>query len=219
MNARPRREEHKELTRQAVLGAAAVRFAEQGFSATTIDEIARAARVSKGAVYYHFADKPALFQAVLRDHQQRVLDEVTGAAERRRDPWLRLDAALAAYVEALVADPHLRALLAQAPGALGHERSREIEDELTRPALLSELQAAAATGRLRRPPSELLARVLLSAAREAALSAGAGPEPAAARREAEAVLAAFTSGLRGWPPRADKDGLLPDGLLPRRNDA
>ena len=159
-----------------------------------------------------FQNEPALFEAVLRDHQQRVLGEVTAAAERRRDPWLRLDAALAAYVEALVADADLRALLAQAPVALGHERCRAIEDELTRPALVSELERAAATGRLRRPPSELLARVLLSAAREAALSAGAGPQPAAARREAEAVLAAFTSGLRGSPPRTGEDALVPSRL-------
>jgi AcrR family transcriptional regulator len=196
MTVRPRREEHKELTRQAVIDAAAAPFAAGGFTTTTIDEIARAARVSKGAVYYHFADKAALFEAVFRDRQAHVLGIVETVSERRSDPWDRLDAALGAYVEVVAGDAELRSLMAQAPIALGPERRLEIDDDLGLTAVLSALGRLQADGRLHRQAPPMLARMLLAAAREAAMTAGRSSEPATARREAASALIAFTRGLR-----------------------
>jgi AcrR family transcriptional regulator len=40
-----------------------------GYAATTIDDIAGSARVSKGAVYYHFVDMADLFEAAFRERQ------------------------------------------------------------------------------------------------------------------------------------------------------
>src|SRR5262245_13431411 len=42
-------------------------FAEKGFAAAKLDEIARRAGVSKGTLYLYFADKEQLFRAVIRD--------------------------------------------------------------------------------------------------------------------------------------------------------
>ncbi len=214
MSGRPRRDEHTELTRRAVLDAAASRFADPGFAATTIDAIARAARVSKGAVYHHFADKASLYEALWRDREEAVLASVRAAAQRRADPWARLDAAIASYVEAVASDPVHRALLAQGPVALGPRRWRELDGELAVAALLEAVEATEATGRLRRARGEMLARVLTSAMREAAMTAGdaggegtgtradGGSEGAAARaarHEATSVLTTLTAGLRGRP--------------------
>jgi AcrR family transcriptional regulator len=191
-----RREEHKELTRRAVLDAAAVQFAQLGFAETPIDAVARAARVSKGAVYYHFADKAALFEAVFRDRQERLLGRVAGVAGRRGDPWDRLDAVLAAYLEGTVSDATQCALLRQAQAALGSGRCREIDGELAVSIVAEILEGAERTGRLRPETGELLARVLLAAAREAALTAAESPARSVARREAGSVLASLTAGLR-----------------------
>jgi AcrR family transcriptional regulator len=54
-----------EATRRAVLAAARSSFGRKGYAQTSVDEIAAAARVTKGAVYHHFAGKKALFRAVL----------------------------------------------------------------------------------------------------------------------------------------------------------
>ena len=137
MSVKGRREEYKELTRAALLEAATERFAQDGYPATTIDDIASLARVSKGAVYYHFADKAQLFEAAFRERQQQLLTKVAEAAGRRNDPWDQLDAALAAYLEYTVADPTHRALLQQAPQAIGADRCREIDEQLGLPVLLA----------------------------------------------------------------------------------
>jgi TetR/AcrR family acrAB operon transcriptional repressor len=53
-------------TRQAILRAALAEFSRRGYSATTLDGVARAAGVTRGAVYWHFANKAALYEELLR---------------------------------------------------------------------------------------------------------------------------------------------------------
>jgi TetR/AcrR family acrAB operon transcriptional repressor len=53
-------------TRQAILRAALAEFSQRGYSATTLDGVARAAGVTRGAVYWHFASKAALYEELLR---------------------------------------------------------------------------------------------------------------------------------------------------------
>jgi AcrR family transcriptional regulator len=67
------RSEHVEATRRAVLAAARSLFGRKGYTQTSIDEIAAAARVTKGAVYHHFAGKKALFRAVYAEVARLVL--------------------------------------------------------------------------------------------------------------------------------------------------
>lgn len=60
------RTRRREDTRQRLYEAAVELIAEQGFSATTVDDIALRAKVAKGTVYYNFASKTALFEELLR---------------------------------------------------------------------------------------------------------------------------------------------------------
>jgi AcrR family transcriptional regulator len=56
----------RQATRQRLYEAAVTLIAEQGFSATTVEEIAERAGVAKGTVYYNFASKNDLFEELLR---------------------------------------------------------------------------------------------------------------------------------------------------------
>ncbi|QKV95465.1 TetR/AcrR family transcriptional regulator [Streptomyces sp. NA02950] len=56
----------RQATRQKLFEAAVTLIAEQGFSSTTVDEIAERAGVAKGTVYYNFASKTVLFEELLR---------------------------------------------------------------------------------------------------------------------------------------------------------
>jgi TetR/AcrR family transcriptional regulator len=76
-------------TRKRILDAAERLFAQGGFHATSVDQIARTAGVNKALIYYHFADKSALVQALFT----RIIEEVeahvaargaTASAEGRR---------------------------------------------------------------------------------------------------------------------------------------
>jgi AcrR family transcriptional regulator len=192
-----RRDEYKALTRAAVLDAAAEQFIQRGFGQTTIEDVAAAARVSKGTVYYHFVDKADLFEAVFRDRQARLVQAVIHAvAEEGAGPWARIHAGLAAYLAQAIGDAEHRVLLQVAPGALGVERCREIDEAMGLPILRAALQELVDAGEVPPQPIELAARVLFAALCEAALAAGADPSPEHACRDAAAVLNAFVGGLR-----------------------
>lgn len=72
----------REATRQKLYEAAVTLIAEQGFSATTVDEIAERAGVAKGTVYYNFASKSVLFEEMLRHGVGLLTASLREAAER-----------------------------------------------------------------------------------------------------------------------------------------
>ncbi|MEU4659122.1 helix-turn-helix domain-containing protein [Streptomyces sp. NPDC023723] len=71
----------REATRQKLYEAAVTLIAEQGFSATTVDEIAERAGVAKGTVYYNFASKAVLFEELLRHGVGLLTASLREAAE------------------------------------------------------------------------------------------------------------------------------------------
>jgi AcrR family transcriptional regulator len=71
----------RQATRQKLYDAAVTLIAEQGFSATTVDEIAERAGVAKGTVYYNFASKNDLFEELLRHGVALLTDSLGGAAD------------------------------------------------------------------------------------------------------------------------------------------
>ena len=83
-------------TRQEILRAALKRFAHSGYAATSVQQIVADAKVSKPALYYYFADKAGLFQALVNeahDARYRLLRE---AAARTRDIRGQLEGILVA---------------------------------------------------------------------------------------------------------------------------
>ncbi|MET9608350.1 TetR/AcrR family transcriptional regulator [Streptomyces sp. NPDC006512] len=71
----------RQATRQKLYEAAVTLIAEQGFSATTVDEIAERAGVAKGTVYYNFASKTDLFEELLRHGVGLLTASLRAAAE------------------------------------------------------------------------------------------------------------------------------------------
>ena len=70
---------------EKILEAARQLFVEQGYLATSMESVARAARVSKPTVYSHFGAKAGLFRAVVSDFTDRVLETVVPEARRVDD--------------------------------------------------------------------------------------------------------------------------------------
>src|ERR1700722_12688686 len=68
------RERRIEHTRSLLLDAAEEVFAEKGFTAATLDDIAHAAGYTKGAIYKHFTTKEDLFLAVSDRYWRRYFD-------------------------------------------------------------------------------------------------------------------------------------------------
>ena len=79
---RSRREERKEETRAELVEAAARVFARRGFHGASIEQIAREAGYSTGAIYWHFEGKDDLFLAVYEDYVRTRMREWSEVNER-----------------------------------------------------------------------------------------------------------------------------------------
>ncbi len=86
--------------RAAALGL----FAERGYSATSVDDIARRARVSRGSLFYNFGSKRGLGRAVVVEAAERVAATARQAREGRSG-WSALDAVVGAVLREFDADP------------------------------------------------------------------------------------------------------------------
>ncbi len=80
-----RRKADAERTREGILDAAETTFLAQGVSRTTLAHIATAAGVTRGAIYWHFADKAAVFDALLERVRVPLDGIVEDALARRAD--------------------------------------------------------------------------------------------------------------------------------------
>ncbi|MBT2384723.1 TetR/AcrR family transcriptional regulator [Streptomyces sp. ISL-11] len=101
-------------TRRKLFEAAVTLIAEQGFSSTTVDEIAERAGVAKGTVYYNFASKTVLFEELLRHGIELLTDSLRGAADRTAERGGgrvdALDAMIRAGLEFVALHPSLTQL-------------------------------------------------------------------------------------------------------------
>lgn len=85
-----------------VLDGAAQLFAEKGYVATSMRDIAHACDMLPGSLYYHFAAKEELLVAVYERGVDEILAEVRQAISRESEPWARLQAACAAHLETVL---------------------------------------------------------------------------------------------------------------------
>ncbi|MEV0279146.1 TetR family transcriptional regulator [Streptomyces sp. NPDC050610] len=203
MAVKSRREEYAALTRAALLEAASGLFAEKGFDATSIDDLAAAARVSKGAVYHHFADKRAIFDEVFRVAQQDAIGQVLTAALAvpgpDATPWEVASEAVQAFLRGYVADEHKRSLLRQSAEVLGVRRCREIDEELALPHMKGLLETVRERGELQSVALDATAVVIFGTLCEAATSVAFAGDPTRTCQEMSEVVGHMLGGLRKAP--------------------
>src|SRR6266545_3981060 len=94
------RAEHVEATRKALLKAARKLFAAYGYAEVSTEQIVRAARVTRGALYHHFADKRDLFRVIVKQITSEVNERVGQAALSAATPWDGLRAGMDAFLDA-----------------------------------------------------------------------------------------------------------------------
>ena len=91
MTSRPPRWQRRAEERPREICAAALEvFAEKGFAAAKLDEIAKRAGVSKGTLYLYFKDKEQLFRAVVRDSIAPNVEAITSAIVLADTPFAQI---------------------------------------------------------------------------------------------------------------------------------
>src|SRR3954453_11943628 len=166
-----RRAKQAEGTASALIEAARPLFAERGYADVATEEIVAAARVTRGALYYHFEDKRDLFRAVYAEVDRELVEEVARVALEEADPWRRLIAGCDAFLDACI-DPALqRIVFLDAPSVLGWREWHEAAETVSAlNAITSALQAAVDAGAIALANVPASAHLVLGALNEAGLS-------------------------------------------------
>jgi AcrR family transcriptional regulator len=180
--------QRSEATRQIFIDTATQLFAAQGFAATSLDEILQIAGMTRGALYHHFENKKALFQAVFEQQEQVLTNAVAAAAQQQSDTWLAFRAGCTAFLTACLEPGVQQIILIDAPAVLGWEVMREIESRYALTLLRGGLQRAINDGKLRPRSVEPLAHFLLGGLSECAMAIARATDPIATMQEANNEL-------------------------------
>jgi AcrR family transcriptional regulator len=181
-------------TRARLVAVATELFAERGFDKTSVELVLERAAVSKGSLYHHFANKEALFEAVLDTVEAGVATATVNAARGHEDPIEALRAACKGWLR-LARDPVVRqVVLIDAPAIMGWQKWREIDERHAFGILKRAIDATAApeTSGL---GSDVIAHILLASIIEIAMLIARAERPRKALTDGDAALDRLLAGL------------------------
>ncbi len=182
-------------TRAHILNVATGLFTAEGYEATSVEAVLQASGVSRGALYHHFANKEAVFTAVLESVEARVAKQVAAAAAGASNPLDALRAGCAAWLE-LARDATVRqVVLVDAPSVIGWQAWRELDNRYALGLLKAALGGMAAAGRLRVEMVDTYAHLLLAALIEASLLIARASDPVDALAKGHEALDVFLTRL------------------------
>ncbi|HYB29078.1 MAG TPA: helix-turn-helix domain-containing protein [Solirubrobacteraceae bacterium] len=196
--------ERSAATQQALIEAARRLWGERGYAEVSTPEIAEAAGVTRGAMYHQYADKAALFRAVIEAMDRDIIERLQAsvAAAQPKTPADTMHAMADAWLDIAV-EPEVRQLMLQdAPSVIGWAEYREMSQRNAVESAEELLQAAIDAGQLRPQPLRPLALVLLGALDEAAMYLAGAEDPAQAREDVRAVVRDLIDGLLTGSRRA-----------------
>jgi AcrR family transcriptional regulator len=195
--ARRTQADRSAATRDALVVAARRLFAAHGFAEVPADTIVAAAGVTRGALYHQFADKTALFDAVLEaveaDIARRLADEA--AAAGISDPVEALRHAVRTWLDICVEPEIHRIALIDGPSVLGWAHWRQVCQRHVFGLVQALLAHGIDAGRILPLPVAPLAHVFMGAGDEAALYVAEAADRARARAEMIEVLDQLIQGV------------------------
>ncbi|MBA0125578.1 TetR/AcrR family transcriptional regulator [Haloechinothrix sp. YIM 98757] len=182
---RSRRLDYSESTRTALVESAVTLFTKRGYAGTSLDEIAKRARVTKGALYHHFSGKQALFEAAFDAVERRVHTKLTEVTEGDGAPWDRAVDGLRTFLTICLEPEYQRIVIHEAPVVMGAERWREAESHYSYGVIRSILNDLIDSGYLVPVPLDVTANLLFGALSAAAsmIAGSADPKDVSARTE------------------------------------
>jgi AcrR family transcriptional regulator len=177
-------------TRLSIVTVARALFAVTGYYATGTYEIAARAKLTRGALYHHFADKDELFAAVFRLVAEELVARSNSAAiALSGELWQKVKRGFRQYL-GLVAEnaEYRRILLIDGPSVLGWARWRDLQSEIVAQGTADALQLLMDQGLVTPQPTMALAGMIQAALHDAALTIANASQP---YDGAEEVMAAF----------------------------
>ncbi|ASR33872.1 TetR family transcriptional regulator [Prauserella marina] len=193
-----RREMYSEATRAALLDEATTLFAERGYNGTSLEDVAVATQVTRGAVYHHFTGKLALFEAVLIEQERAAMAAVEKAATASNPLEAALQA-LGAFLDRACEPVYSKLCWQEAPTALGHQRWKEIEEHYAYGVVERFIELLMEAGHLERKARETTTQFFFWMLGGAGLAL-AGAAEADKQRVRDEWFDLMTRSLRGMRP-------------------
>ncbi|WP_024588840.1 TetR/AcrR family transcriptional regulator [Aliihoeflea sp. 2WW] len=181
-----------EATRAALIAAARDLFVEKTYAETGTPEIVSRAGVTRGALYHHFADKQALFAAVVEAESEAVARSIEVSTPIDLPAVEALVTGGEAFMTAMAEPGRTRLLLLDGPAVLGRRAMDEIDARHGGRTLREGLAMAMRQGAIRRLPIDALAALLSAMFDRAALEIAGG----ASEADHHAAVRAVILGLR-----------------------
>jgi AcrR family transcriptional regulator len=189
------RAEQVRQTRAALLAAGRRLFGRDGFAATSVEDLAREARVTTGALYHHFPNKTALFETVFEGVHTEMLEASGRAAALASDPLEALSLGFEAFLDSVLEPDVQQILVTDAPAVLGLARFTELDERYAFTEIVAALRAATAAGQLSVEDPETTARMLLGALLRGGMLIAGSAEPARTRNAVARAMRAMLAGL------------------------
>jgi AcrR family transcriptional regulator len=196
------RSEQVAQTRAALVTAGRRLFGANGFAATSVEDIARDARVTTGALYHHFPTKAAVFEAVFEQVHADLGAATLASVPETADAVELLVTGVGAFLDLMLEPEVARIIVTDAPAVLGLARFTELDERYALAPTIAALQAANDSGALAIDDPPTLARLLFGALTRAGLLIASSPEPTATR---DAVAATLRAIITGFAPRPGED--------------
>jgi AcrR family transcriptional regulator len=182
MDVKNRKQAQSDATRAELISVARKLFAEKGYADTGTEEIVQRAGVTRGALYHHFRDKEALFEAVFEQVEQEFVRKLMQASASP-DPWQGLKNGAQTFLDECLNPELQQIVLLDAPSALGWQRWKELDAKYGLGLVRAALTAAIESGLIERQPVDPLAHMLLGALTEAAMLIARADDIETTRRE------------------------------------
>jgi AcrR family transcriptional regulator len=185
---RSRRADYSESTRSALVHSAVDLFTKRGYAGTSLDEVARRARVTKGALYHHFSGKQALFEAAFEQVESRALGRLEEIMRGPEPPFDRALRGLREFISSCLDPAYQRIAIHEAPVVMGWERWREAEDRASFGLIRANLENLIEAGDVDKVPVEIASRLLFGALSAAATEIASSPDPEKVGAQVESVI-------------------------------
>ena len=188
--------EQYQKTQRVLLDVACELFTEHGYAHTSTEEVVRRAGVTRGALYYHYRDKAALFEAVFDEVRAAALQSVRARVQAAEgDTWQRIIVTgCQAYIE-IFSDPSVQRIVhVDGPAVLDWPTMQKGSPGLR---LLHEVfEGLMAEGFIEKRPPEPLVRLIWAALSEVGVYIAQADDRAAAQKEMIDALMHLLNGLR-----------------------
>lgn len=187
--------ERRAATRAKLITTARDHFAQNGYGETHTNSILKETGLSRGAMYHHFTDKRALFEAVFIAVSKEAIDHAVQHGKKEGSPIETLIAACTAWLQIARRPDIAPILLDQGLQVLGWERARELEEASSLSLMKRSLEKAVATNEITVPSIDLTARLLNALLAEAALTEFHNKTDIS-KKDQEDLVCQFIKGLR-----------------------